>query len=84
MPEQFTMLLTATMTPAIQLIVPGQLTSPLSTSPPSQPSASTAIGCSEIMNFTKLCILPDLDSDALMSCDNNKGLHGSHILPVGA
>ena len=34
MPDQFTMLLTATMTPAIQLIMPGQLMSPLSTPPP--------------------------------------------------
>ena len=71
MPEQFTMLLMATMTPAIQLIIPGQLMSPLSTPPPSQPSTSTAVGHSEIMNFTKLLILPDPDSDALMSCDNN-------------
>ena len=53
MPEQFTMLLTATMTPAIQLIVPRQLMSPLSTPPPPQPSASTAIGRLEIMNLTK-------------------------------
>ena len=34
MPEQFTMLLTATTTPAIQLIMPAQLMSPLSTLPP--------------------------------------------------
>ena len=33
-PQQYTMLLTATMTPAIQLIVPGQLMSHLSTPPP--------------------------------------------------
>ena len=71
MPEQYTMLLTATMTPATQLIIPGQLMSPLSTPPPPQPSAITAVGCSEIMNFTKLHILPDPDSDALMSCDDN-------------
>ena len=70
-PEQFTLLLMVTMAPAIQLIVPGQLMSPLSTPPPSQPSASTAVGRSEIMNFTKLCVLPDPNSDALMSCDNN-------------
>ena len=70
-PEQFTMLLMATTTPAIQLIVPGQLMSPLSTPPPSQPSASTAIGCSEIMKFTKLRVLSYPDSDALMSCNNN-------------
>ena len=69
--EQFTMLLAATTTPAIQLIIPGQLMSPLSTPPPAQPSVSTAVGCSEIMNFTKLRVLPDPDSDALMSCDNN-------------
>ena len=54
MPEQYTMLLTATMTPAIQLIIPGQLMSPLSIPPPPQPSASTTVGHSEIMNFTKL------------------------------
>ena len=70
-PEQFTMLLTATTTPAIQLIIPGQLMSPLSTLPPPQPSASTAVGCLEIINFTKLRVLPDPDSDALLSCDKN-------------
>ena len=70
-PEQFTILLTATTTPAIQLIVPGLLMSPLPTPSPQQPSASTAVGRSDIMNFTKLRILPDPDSDALMSCDKN-------------
>ena len=69
--EQFTMLLTATTTLAIKLIVPGQVMSPLSTPPPPQPSVSTAIGCSEIMNVAKLRILPDPDSNALMSCDKN-------------
>ena len=69
--EQLTMLLMATMTPAIQLIVPGQIMSPLCIPPPSQPSASTAVGRSELMNFTKLHVLPDPDSDALRSCDNN-------------
>ena len=33
-PQQYTLLLTATVTPAIQLIVPGQMMSPLSTLPP--------------------------------------------------
>ena len=70
-PEQFTMLLTETTTPAIQLIISGLLMSPLSTPSPQQPSASTAVGRSEIMNFTKLRILPDPDSDALRSCDKN-------------
>ena len=71
MSDQFTMLLTATTTPAIQLIVPGQLLSPLSTPPPLQPQASTALGRSEIMNFTKLWVLPNPDSKALLSCDKN-------------
>ena len=53
-PQQYTLLLTATMTPAIQLVVPGQLMSPLSTPPPPQPASSTAVGRLEIMNFTKM------------------------------
>ena len=53
-PQQYTLLLTVIITPAIQLLVPGQLMSPLSTPPPPQPSASTAVGCLEIMNFTKM------------------------------
>ena len=70
-PQQYTLLLTATITPAIQLLIRGQLMSPLSTLPPPQPSESTAVGHSEIMNFTKMQVLPDPDSDALTSCDNN-------------
>ena len=54
-PQQYTLLLTATMTPAIQLVVPGQLMSPLSTPPPPppQPASSTAVGCLEIMNSSR-------------------------------
>ena len=73
-PQQYTLLLTVTITPDIQLIVPGQLMSPLSTPPPPQPSASTAVGRLEIMNFTKMQVLPDLDSDALTSCDDNSAM----------
>ena len=53
-PQQYTLLLTVTMTPAIQLVVLGQLMSPLSTPPPPQPALSTAVGHLEIMNFTKM------------------------------
>ena len=70
-PDQFTLLLTATTIPAIQLIVPGHLMSPLSTPPPPEPQASTTIGGSEIMNFTKLHVLPNPDSEALSNCDKN-------------
>ena len=71
---QYTLLLTATMTPAIQLVVPSQLMSPLSTPPPPQPASSTAVGHLEIMNFTKMRVLPDPDSDALTSCDDNSAM----------
>ena len=67
-PEQYTMLLTTATTPAIQIVVPGQLISPL-TAPP--PSATTALGRSEIMNHMKLQVLPNLDSTALAGCDKN-------------
>ena len=70
-PEQFTLLLMATTLPAIQLIIPGHRMSPLSTPPPPEPKASTASGHSKIMNFTKLSILPNPDSEALLNCDKN-------------
>ena len=71
MPDQFTLLLTATTIPAIQLIIPGHLMSPLSTSPPPEPQASTSLGHSKIMNFTKLHVLSNPDSKALLNCDKN-------------
>ena len=71
-PDQLTLLLTATMIPAIQLIVLGHLMSPLSALPPREPQASTALGHSEIMNLTKLRVLPNPDSPkALLSCNKN-------------
>ena len=70
-PQQYTLLLTTTITPAIQLVIPGQLISPLSKPPPPQPESSTAAGRLEIMNFTKMHVLPDPDSDALANCDDN-------------
>ena len=73
-PQQYTLLLTATMTPAIQLVVPGQLISPLSKPPPPQPESSTAAGRLEIMNFTKMRVLPDPNSDALTNCDDNSAM----------
>ena len=73
-PQQYTLLLTTTITPAIQLVVPGQLISPLSKPPPPQPESSTAAGCLEIMNFMEVRVLPDPDSDALTNCDDNSAM----------
>ena len=70
-PQQYTLLLTAIITPTIQLIVLGQMISPLSTPPPPKQDSSTAAGRVEIMNFTKRKVLPNPDSESLMDCDDN-------------
>ena len=70
-PEQFTILLSASIMPTIQIIVPNQLISPLAAPPPPQLPASTALGRLEIIKFTKLKILPNPDASALTSLDEN-------------
>ena len=70
-PEQYTLLLTVMITPSIQLIVPGQMISPLSTPPPPKQESSTATERTKIMNFKKHKVLPNLDSESLMDCDDN-------------
>ena len=70
-PEQYTMLLTATTTPVIQIVVPGQLLSPVSARPPSPAPATTALGRSDIIKKTKLRILPNPNSTAIAACDEN-------------
>ena len=70
-PQHYTLLLTATITPTIQLIVPGQMISPLSTPPLPKQESSTAAGRIEIMNFTKCKVLPNPDLESLTECDDN-------------
>ena len=70
-PQQYTLLLRATITPSIQLIVPGQMISPLSTPPLPKQESSMAAGRVEIMNFTKRKVLPNPDSESLTDCDDN-------------
>ena len=57
--------------PTIQIIVPGQLISPLTAPPPPQYPASTALGRSEIIKYAKLKVLPNPDATALTTCDEN-------------
>ena len=57
-PEQYTLVLAATVTPCIQLIIPGKHISPLSTPPPPQQESQTAMGRAEIINFTKTRYFP--------------------------
>ena len=70
-PQQYTMLLTAAAMPTIQIIVPGELLSPLTAPPPKQSPASMALGRSEIIKYTKLKVLPNPDATALTTCDEN-------------
>ena len=70
-PQQYTMLLTAAIMPTIQIIIPNQLISPLTAQPPPQLPASSALGRSEIIKFTKLKVLPNPDASALTTCDEN-------------
>ena len=57
--------------PTIQIIVLNQLISPLAAPPPPQLPASTALGRSEIIKFTKLKVLPNPDASALTPLDEN-------------
>ena len=70
-PQQFTMLLSASIIPTVQIIVPNQLISPLAAPPPPQLPASTALGRSELIKFTKLEVLPNPDASALTPCEEN-------------
>ena len=70
-PQQYTLLLMATVTPSIQLIVLGQMIPPLSTPPLPRQESSTTTGRADIMNFTKCKVLPNPKSSSLMDCDDN-------------
>ena len=65
------MLLTAATTPVIQIVVPGQLMSPVSAQPPSPTSVMTTLGRLDIIKKTKLRVLPNPNSTALAACDEN-------------
>ena len=56
---------------SIQVVIPGNLVSPVAAPPPPQAAASTALGRSEIIKYMKLKVLPDPDSPELMVADKN-------------
>ena len=70
-PEQYTMLLTSATTLVIQIVVPGQLMSPVSARPPTPTSVTTTLGRLDIIKKTKLRVLPNPNSTALAACDEN-------------
>ena len=70
-PDQMTMLLCAATLPTIQVVIPGQLVSPIATPPPLQSAASTTMGKMDIINYTKKLVLPNPDAPELLPCDHN-------------
>ena len=70
-PEQYTMLLMAMTMPAIQIVVLGQLMSPISARAPSPTPVTATPGRSDIIEKTKLRVLPNPNSLALAPCDKN-------------
>ena len=70
-PPHYTMMLTAAVMPTIQVVIPGNLVSPVAAPPPPQTAASTMLGRSEIIKYTKLKVLPDPDSLELIAVDKN-------------
>ena len=70
-PPHYTMMLTAAVMPTIQVVVPGNLVSPVTVPPLPPAAASTALGKSEIIKYTKLKVLPDPNSPKLMTADEN-------------
>ena len=70
-PPHYAMMLTAAVMPMIQVVIPGNLVSPVTASLPPQAAASTALGRSEIIKYMKLKVLPDPDSPELMAWINS-------------
>ena len=70
-PDQMTMLLCAATLPAIQIVIPGQLLSPIATPPSPQSAASTTMGKMDIIIYTKKLVLPNPDAPELLQCDCN-------------
>ena len=70
-PLHYTMMLTAAVMPMIQVVIPRNLVSPVAAPPLPQAAASTALGRSEIIKYTKLKVLPDPDSPVVIAADKN-------------
>ena len=74
-PDQMMLLLCAATLPAIQIVILGQLLSPVATPPPPQSAASTTLGKRDIINYTKQLVLPNPNAPELLPCDRNSATH---------
>ena len=70
-PEHFMLLLSATATPAIQIVVPSTMLSPVTAAPPPSPDTSTTAGRTAIINATKVKVLPNPNSPCFAECNDN-------------
>ena len=74
-PPHYTMMLTVGVMPTIQVVIPGNLVSPVAAPPPPQAASSTTLARSEIVTYMKLKVLPNPDSPELMAADKNSATH---------
>ena len=70
-PQHFTLLLMAATAPAIQIMVPPKMISPVVAPPPLPPPAANPMGCTAIIDFTKTKVLPNPDAPALQESNKN-------------
>ena len=68
-PEQLTLVLAAAVPPTLQLVLPPELVSPLSTPPPPPKPATTALGRLEMVKYCKTKILPTSTDEAFLKCE---------------
>ena len=65
-PEQLTLVLVAAVPPTLQLVLPPELVSPLSTPPPPPKPATTVLGRIEMVKYCKTKILPTPTDEAFL------------------
>ena len=73
-PEQLTLVLAAAVPPTLQLVLPPELVSPLSTPPPPPKPATTALGRLEMVKYCKTKILPTSTDEAFLKCEERSSV----------
>ena len=70
-PEHYTLILMAATAPAIQLVLPPGVTSPVTAPQPPPHQATTLLGQAAIIDATKQKVLPDPSAPCLSACNKN-------------
>ena len=74
-PEQFTLILTATVPPTLHLVLPEGTSSPHTAQRPQATKTDTAQDRKQIISYCKSRILPDLKQAELMKCNQRSPTH---------